>query len=257
VEREVFRRFKAVAMRGHAETQCYVGFMYEKGIHRLGKKTDMNKALRWYRISAKNGNAYAQYLLGRCYFEGKGVTKSDEIAIRHIQQSADNAHPLAQWTLAQAFHLGKCVQKSLVKAFCWAVRAASHDVPPAIYYVALRSINGKESLVKDSEVTRLILRAAELGYPPAQYHMSQLLLSNGSGVTSQQDSAESLRWLKLAAQGGSRIAQYTLGRYLAQGTRFIRRDDCQAAHWYRLSAEQGYRDAQFALGLTLGQFVLH
>lgn len=52
--------FRSAAEQGHAEAQCELAIMYEKGI---GVKRDRAEAARWYRAAASNGNARARKLL--------------------------------------------------------------------------------------------------------------------------------------------------------------------------------------------------
>ncbi len=60
----------ALAEQGIAETQFYLGLMYEKG---LGVPQDYAEAVRWYRKAAEQGHAKAQRTLARMH--SRGVTQ--------------------------------------------------------------------------------------------------------------------------------------------------------------------------------------
>ena len=47
----------------------------------VGIEKDLEKAFYWYQKAAENGNKYAQYNLGRCYENGKGVKK---MKLKHL-----------------------------------------------------------------------------------------------------------------------------------------------------------------------------
>ena len=51
--------------------------MYIRG---EGVAKNPDEAVKWFRLSAEQGNAIAQYHLGLCYFEGEGVSKDDQEA---------------------------------------------------------------------------------------------------------------------------------------------------------------------------------
>lgn len=66
------------AARGDAEAQFNLAKMYEAG--RGGLKKDYAEAERWYRLSAEQGDPYAQASLGLLFRFGKGVPQSFEQA---------------------------------------------------------------------------------------------------------------------------------------------------------------------------------
>ena len=89
---------------------------------------------------------------------------------------------------------------------------------------------------------------AEQGDTEAQINLGYRY-SVGQGVP--QDSAEAVRWYRLAADQGDASAQNDLGvRYMnGEG---VSQDDGEAARWYRLAADQGHAAAQNNLGVLYG-----
>ena len=52
-------------------------------------------AVYWLELAAKQGFADAMQLLGRCYLEGKGLAKDDNLAIMWIAKAASLGHSIA------------------------------------------------------------------------------------------------------------------------------------------------------------------
>jgi TPR repeat protein len=75
----------------------------------------------------------------------------------------------------------------------------------------------------------------------------------GAGVP--KDSAEAVKWFRLAADQGYGQAQYNLGLSYAKGIG-VEKDDAEAVKWWRLVAEQGIAEGQIrmvnAYGLGVG-----
>lgn len=63
------------AVNGDADAQFTLGKNYEAG--RGGLKRDYAEAANWYRKSAEQGNVYAQASLGIFYRAGKGVAQDN------------------------------------------------------------------------------------------------------------------------------------------------------------------------------------
>ncbi len=91
----------------------------------------------------------------------------------------------------------------------------------------------------------LVRRDAEQGIAEAQAFLGYLLLV-GEGM--KKDTAQAVRWFRLAAAQGNAEAQNWLG-YLNETGKVVKKDYPEAVRWYRLAAEQGDSDAQKNLGL--------
>ena len=71
-----------------------------------------------------------------------------------------------------------------------------------------------------------------------------LQYERGSGVT--LDYAQALTWYRKAAEAGYPPAEFALGR-MTQAGRGMVRDDKAAAEWYRRAADHGFAEAQVQL----------
>ena len=74
---EAVKWFRLSADQGNAEAQYYLAFMYDNG---KGVTQDFKEAVKWHRLSAEQGNANAQTSLGFMYVLGQGVIQDDVYA---------------------------------------------------------------------------------------------------------------------------------------------------------------------------------
>ena len=76
-----------------------------------GVTQDYKEAGKWYRLSADQGNAGAQFNLGLMYYEGQGVKQDYSEALKWYQLSADQGYSLAQYNLGVMYEDGQGVTK--------------------------------------------------------------------------------------------------------------------------------------------------
>ncbi len=69
---KAFRGYKAMAAKGNADGQRYLGMMYENG---QGVPKNCLEASRWYEKAAAQGDVGAIVRLGLLYANGRGVAK--------------------------------------------------------------------------------------------------------------------------------------------------------------------------------------
>ena len=159
---------------------------------------DQAEAVRWYRVVADHGDAYAQYNLGVMYAAGRGVPRDDAVAVQWYRLAADQGDADAQYNLGLMYTDGRGVPQDESEAVGW---------------------------------YRL---AADQGDADAQYNLGEMY-AGGLGVP--QDGAEAARWYRLAADQGDAEAQADLGfRYMnGQG---VAQDDVEAHMWFDLADPQ-------------------
>jgi TPR repeat protein len=87
------RIFIALAQRGVAVAQAYLGFMFETG---RGVPQNYTEAAMWYRRAADQGDSLAQYSLGLLYDKGQGVPRDIIEASKWLNLSAAGAPPGAR-----------------------------------------------------------------------------------------------------------------------------------------------------------------
>ena len=90
--------------------------MYEDG---QGITKDYKEAVKWYRLSANQGYALAQYNLGSMYYNGQGVKKNNAEAARWYRLAAVQGYASAQYNLGVMYENGQGVIKDYVRAHMW------------------------------------------------------------------------------------------------------------------------------------------
>ena len=90
------------AEQGDAPAQYFLGRMYDNG---EGVPQDDVEAVSWYRLAADQGLAEAQHNLGVMYDNGEGVPQDDVAAVRWFRLAADQGDATAQAGLGSRYGL--------------------------------------------------------------------------------------------------------------------------------------------------------
>ncbi len=162
-----------------------------------------HKALVLYLPLAEQGNATAQYNLGRMYAKGEGVSQDKGQAVLWYRKAAEKGYAAAQNSLGWMYDNGEGVGQDKGQAVQW------------------------------------YQKAAEQGYAAAQNNLG-VMYDNGEGVG--QDKGQAVLWYRKAVEQGYAAAQYNLGLMYEKGEG-VNQDTGQAVQWHRKAAEQGYAEA--------------
>lgn len=197
--------FMKAANKGHASSQCYLGYLYAHG---LGVKTSDEEAANWYIKAAEQGDSLAQNNLGSMYRNGRGVQKNVEEAARWFRIAASQGSKLAQYNLAIMYLTGSGVPQNEAEAVRWYREAAEQGLPQAQYSLGNMYRTGSGMKEKDeSEAVKWFKKAAEQGLADAQHNLSYMYY-NGCGTERNVDQA--VYWLKKAAAQGHSGAKSAL-----------------------------------------------
>src|ERR1039458_8593653 len=111
-----FQEYKAKAEQGNAEAQFNLGFCYDDG---RGVAKNYAKAAKWYRKAAEQNFAPAQFNLGCCYDKGQGVRKNKVEAVKWYRKAAEQNYAPAQSNLGYCYDNGRGVASDYVEAVKW------------------------------------------------------------------------------------------------------------------------------------------
>lgn len=100
-QKEIIRQNKRKALAGDAAAQNMVGKYYFEGI--ISLHPDYAEAARWYRKAAEQGNVDAQNNLGWMYINGYGVKKDEKEAKIWFEKAAEGGCVLALDNLRHYF----------------------------------------------------------------------------------------------------------------------------------------------------------
>jgi len=160
---KAFEFYRLAAEQGHAQAQCMLGKRYING---EGVDQNLAEGLSWvsksaaqnneeaqdaypaalYNVKFENGEqsdyeaiyrlnleravygeAMAQFIIGRCYMEGKGVMQDDSLAMEWFQIAAEHGSAKAQYQIGICYLDGVCVEKDLRKAAKWLKLASENE----------------------------------------------------------------------------------------------------------------------------------
>lgn len=111
--------------------------------------------------AARAGNSHAQYLLGRMYEEGDGVTKDSAAAVKWYRLAAESGHAVSQRRLAGAYALGRGVEKDEKLGLYWIQEAAKNGDRRAQKQLAVGYQYGIGGLPRDENLSRQWRERAE------------------------------------------------------------------------------------------------
>ena len=114
---------QAEALKGVAEAQFLLGFLYAKG---QSVPQDYKEAAKWFRLAADQGDAAAQYNLGGLYDNGQGVPQNYKEAVKWYRLAAEQGLASAQSNLGVMYGTGHGAPQNNIEAYAWfAVSAAN------------------------------------------------------------------------------------------------------------------------------------
>ena len=94
-----------------------------------GVPQDDVQAVKWTRLAADQGDAWAQFHLGSMYRIGLGVPQDDAQAVKWYRLAADQGYALAPFHLGEMYTFGQGVPQDYVQAHKWYnLAAAEGDV---------------------------------------------------------------------------------------------------------------------------------
>ncbi len=227
------------------------GMDYLYGYH--GVVRDTHLAYRCLSYAKEKGIALAEGLLGQMYFHGVGVEKNENKGTQMII-SASNAGDLLsresvatelcpsghiKWVIEpiegnpeeELFHellgnMADAIEEELKK----------EKISPIAYYLKGEYCQMIYSL-PDEEAYRLMKKAAELDYPPAQYSLA-VMYKKGEGTFI--DTSLYGHWLEISANNGYFVAEGEYGKILYSSWRTSNKT--KSFGYLRRAIDKGYED---------------
>ena len=231
-----------VAKEGDVRAEFLVGKMYMLG---CGVTKNYKEALNWYMKAANSNFAPAYNNIGVLYNEGWGVHQDYFEAIKWFRKAADEGVSMAQTNIGKAYLYGLGVDIDYKEAQKWLKMAADQDDANAQMFLGFlyQSYYGSFS---DCEIAAFWYeKSANQGNVMAQYNLASLYY-NGLGV--KLDYKKAAMWYGKAAEQNLAEAQYDLGLMYERGLG-VSKSYSKAATLYREAAEQGHLAAQLNLGV--------
>jgi len=141
---------------------------------------DFEAAVNIWRPMAEDGDARAQYWIGKLYTRGAGVAKDFAQARKWIEAAARQGHTKAEHGMGDIYRYGDGVRSDASTSFDW------------------------------------YMRAAKKGYALSELSLAELILSDENSSEERLRSAQ--EWLRSPAERGIARAQYFYGYLPANGS---------------------------------------
>lgn len=215
-----------------------------------------------YQTKADAGDAEAQYQLGICYAQGKGVEKNLAQSARYWLLAGKQQHAYALIYLGKLFEKGVGVPQDFGKAFQCYQSACTKNIAEAQFCLAMLYLQGLGVAQDEEQAVQLLHQSAEQQYQPAIQSLQQLKnkdenLDNNTvaaercfhqGVENLQTNiAEAVSHFAKSAQQNFAKAQYNLGLAYLFSLGGMAQDKTLAIENLQKSAEQDFRPAHFVL----------
>jgi TPR repeat protein len=120
--------YRKAAEQGDAEAQFNLGKCYQIG---NGVSQDYAEAVKWYRKAAEQENAKAQNNLGVCYVKGEGVSQDHAEAVKWYRKAAEQGYANAQYNLGLCYENGQGVSQDNAEAIKWYRKSAEQGYEDA------------------------------------------------------------------------------------------------------------------------------
>ena len=138
---EAAKWWRIGAENGQEFCQYWLGYLYHQGCEKCGIERDCAEATRWYqeaarqggmgdyttqryRVTAEQGDAETQYLLGDLYRIGQGVEEDYAEAEKWYRRAAEQGHVEAQYWLGRLYENGLGFERDDSEAAEWYKKAA-------------------------------------------------------------------------------------------------------------------------------------
>lgn len=185
------------------------------------------------RMSAQQGDANAQVLIGEKYEFGASVPANLMMAVQWYGLAARQGHPDAQLYLGLQYERGEALRRNSAEALTWLFKAAEQGQQRAQLMLAVMYLKDKGHRREFAKKIRGYRQGAERGNAAMQYCLGWVY-DTGAGLP--VNPPEALKWYLKSARQGYAKAALTLGSIYLEGKKTPA--NVQAAQtWFLKSAE--------------------
>jgi hypothetical protein len=124
---------KPLAQEGQARAQYYLGRIYDRG---WGVESDQLEAVRLYTLSALQGYSDAFFSLGQKYYSGEGIATDQKSAADLFLLGAITGDRDAQWAIGHCFLYGEGRDQDVLEGTAWLMLAADQGEEYALEELA-------------------------------------------------------------------------------------------------------------------------
>ena len=170
------------------------------------------------------------------------MAERDE-SVARLQRLAEDGEAHAQYLMGKLWRDGPLLTPDWLNARYWFTQAAEQGSEAAQYALGKLLLSNDSEVRDPDEGIRWLKQAAQNGSQYAAYRLGKLYLR---GEQVPKDVPRALEYLIASAEQGNQYAQYTLGKLYLMGDD-VKQDREQAYGWLCEAAAQGNEYAQFFL----------
>ncbi len=120
------------------------------------------KWLKWFRMSAEEGDADVQSKLGVMYYKGDRVPQDYKEAASWFRISAEQGNVVAQRKLGLMYYIGEGVIEDYITAYAWiSVAKANGDLVAVKSLDLVRKYMSKDQIAEGQKLAREIFKQTE------------------------------------------------------------------------------------------------
>ena len=163
------------------------------------------KAIRELEQLAEEGDADAQFMMGRLYRDGPIPIPDWKKSCVFFEKAARQGLPEAQYALGKLLLSDDPEIRNPALGMRWLELAAENGNSYAAYRAGKEYLRGENVEKNETRAGKTFQRAADLENPYGQYMMGKLCLEAG-------ETEQGLEWMSRSAYQGNRCAQFFLDR---------------------------------------------
>lgn len=227
-----FALLKLSAKEGNQYAQYKLGRML---IVNEFSEEDIDEGVYWLEKACEQGNEYAEYYLGKQYLGNGKVDENYKRAIHLLSESASKGNKYAKYSLACQYLFSDKFKDKIKEGLELLEGSANKKFAPAEKMLAFIILKG-ELLPKDEKrAYNLLLHSVSLGDDKAEYALAKLLLNSD---VIPKDTERAIKLLISAIEKNNEWAKVLLGKMLLFGIG-IQKNEEKGIELLQSAAEQG------------------
>lgn len=227
-----FALLKLSAIEGNQYAQYKLGRML---IANELSEEDIDEGVYWLEKACEQGNEYAEYYLGKQYLGNGKVDENYKRAIHLLSESASKGNKYAMYSLACQYLFSDKFKDKIKDGLELLEGSANKSFAPAEKMLAFMILKG-ELLPKDEKrAYNLLLHSVSLGDDKAEYALAKLLLNS---EVIPKDAERAIKLLISAIEKNNEWGKVLLGKMLLFGID-ISKDEEKGIELLQSAAEQG------------------
>lgn len=227
-----FALLKLSAKEGNQYAQYKLGRML---IADELNEEDIDEGVYWLEKACEQGNEYAEYYLGKQYLGNGNVDENYRRAIHLLSESAGKGNKYAMYSLACQYLFSDKFKNRIKDGLSLLEGSSDKHFAPAEKMLAFIILKGDLLPKDEKQAYNLLLHSVSLGDDKAEYALAKLLLNSD---VIPKDAERAIKLLFSAIEKNNEWAKVLLGKILLFGID-IPKDEAKGIELLESASEQG------------------